>query len=108
MLRKRKLPELVISEPDIEAALDHLQTLPYRLEQPRRWDRQRLLNRIREVIGHSPESCKCYRVGARLYAIIQPFGVDFISDGQHGNDGRLHVCLLIRSCGTDPTRVTIL
>nr|ASD49306.1 hypothetical protein [Aeromonas salmonicida subsp. salmonicida] len=47
MLRKRKPPELVISEPDIEAALDHLQTLPYRLEQPRRWDRQRLLNRIR-------------------------------------------------------------
>lgn len=108
MLSKRKPPELVISEPDIDAALEYLQGLPYRRQQPRSWDRQRLLNRIREVIGKRPEDDKCYRVGARLYAIIQPFGVDFMLDDQNDSDGRLQVCLLIRTGETDPSRVTIL
>lgn len=108
MLSRRKPPELVISEPDIASALDHLQTLPYRMQLPRRWDRQRLLNRVREAIGARPEREKCYQVGSRLYAIIRPFGVDLISDGQHDDDGRLQVCLLIRPCGSDPTKVTTL
>lgn len=103
LLSRRKPQELVISEADIAAALDHLQTLPYRMHLPRCWDRQRLLNHVREAIGARPKRDKCYQVGACLYAIIQPFGVDFISDGQHDDDGRLQVCLLIRPCGTNPT-----
>ncbi|ABO92408.1 hypothetical protein ASA_P4G108 (plasmid) [Aeromonas salmonicida subsp. salmonicida A449] len=108
MLSRRKPQELVVSESDITAALAHLKTQPYRTSLPKLWDRQRLLNRVREVVGPRPERDKCYQVGARLYAIIQPFAVDLISDGQYDDDGRLQVCLLIRPCGTDPTRVTIL
>lgn len=106
MLSRRKPQELVISEPDIIVALDHLQTLPYRTPLPTSWDRLRLLNRVREAIGTCPERDKCYQVGSRLYAIIQPLGVDLLSDDE--DDGRVQVCLLIRPCGTDPTRVTTL
>ena len=106
MLSRRKPQELVISEPDIIAALDHLQTLPYRTPLPTSWDRLRLLNRVREAIGTCPERDKCYQVGSRLYAIIQPLGVDLLSDDD--DDGRVQVCLLIRPCVTDPTRVTTL
>lgn len=108
MLSRRKPSELVISEPDIIAALDHLQILPYRTPLPTSWDRLRLLNRVREAIGECPERDKCYQVGSRLYAIIQPLGVDLLSDGHDDDDGRVQVCLLIRPCGTDPTRVTAL
>lgn len=106
MFSRPQPQQLVISEPDIMAALDHLQTQPYRPPLPKSWDRQRLLNRVLEAIGPRPELDKCYQVGARLYAVIQPFGVDFISDGQYDDDWRLQVCLLIRPCGTDPTRIT--
>lgn len=108
MLSKRKPPELVICESDIDAALEHLQSLPYRRQQPRSWDRQHLLNRIREVIGKRPEGDKYYRVGARLYAIIQPFGIDSMLSDQNDSNGQLQVCLLIKTGGTDPSRVTIL
>lgn len=105
MLSRRKPQELVISEPDIIAALDHLQTLPYRTPLPTSWDRLRLLNCVREAVGERPERDKCYQVGSSLYAIIQPLGVDLLFDG---HDGRGQVCLLIRPCGTDPIRVTAL
>lgn len=108
MLSRRKPQELVISEHDIIAALDHLQSLPYRTPLPTSWDRLRLLNRAREAIGARPERDKCYQVGSRLYAIIQPLGVDLLSDGHDDAEGRVQVCLLIRPCGTDPTRVTTL
>lgn len=50
MLRKPR-QDLVICEPDIEAALDHLRALPYRPQLPVSWDRKHLLNLLRETIG---------------------------------------------------------
>jgi hypothetical protein len=43
-------------------------------------------------------------VAPGVFAIIKPFGIDLLSHGEP--DGRLQVWLLIRPCGTDPTRIT--
>jgi hypothetical protein len=43
-------------------------------------------------------------VAPGVFAIIKLFGIDLLSHGEP--DGRLQVWLLIRPCGTDPTRIT--
>ncbi len=103
MLGSRKRV-VVVSEPDIEAALNHLKALPYRASLPLSWDRQRLLNQLREAIGQRPKIDQCHGVAPGVFAIVKPFGVDLVSHGEP--DGRLQVWLLIRPCGTDPRRIT--
>jgi hypothetical protein len=98
--------ELVVSETDIDAALAHLRTLPYRPQIPMSWDRQHLLDLLREAIGSKPNIDECHDVAPGVYAIIKPFGIDLVSRNEP--DGRLQVWLLVRSAGTDPTRVTTL
>lgn len=95
--------EVMVSETDIEVALNHLRSLPYRASLPISWDRLRLLSQLNEAIGLHPKIDKCYGVAPGLFGIVKPFGVDLVS--QDAPDGRLQVWLLIRPCGTDPTRV---
>ena len=99
------MKEFVISESDIEAALEHLRALPHRSARSMDIDRQRLLNRLEEVTGKSDvKSKQWHQVAPGVFAIFQPFGVDLASSD--ANDGRLQVWLLIRHHGTDPQRVT--
>lgn len=96
--------EVIISETDIESALDHLRSLPYRTSLPVSWDRQRLLHQLRDALGQRPKIDQCHCVAPGVFAIIKPFGVDLIAHGEP--DWRLQIWLLIRPCGTDPTRIT--
>jgi hypothetical protein len=105
MFNKTK-PNIVISETDIDAALVYLRSLPYREALPVSWDRQHLLNSLNETIGLNPRIDECYAIGPGLYAIIKPCGADTAYRGEP--DGRLQVWLLIRPCGTDPTRMVSL
>lgn len=105
MLGRHK-QKLVVSETDIEAALAHLRALPYQTPLPLSWDRQHLLELLRETIGDKPKINECHDVAPGVFAIIKPFGIDLVSRGEP--DGRLQAWLLIRSNGTDPTRVTTL
>lgn len=105
MLR-RPQQDLVVCEPDIDAALEHLRALPHRALLPVSWDRKHLLNLLREAIGDKPKLNECHGVAPGVFAIIKPFGVDLVSRGEP--DGRLQVWLLIRPYGTDPTRITTL
>lgn len=95
--------DVVISETDIEQALKHLKTLSGRATLPESWDRQRLLNRLRDAIGHSASVDAIHAIAPGLFAIIKPFGTDLAltAEPEHG----LQVWLLIRPCGTDPTRI---
>ncbi|ECH2288234.1 hypothetical protein [Enterobacter cancerogenus] len=102
----RRKQEIVVSETDIEAALSHLRSLPYRDLMPVSWDRLRLLSQLNEAIGRNPKIDEYHGIAPGLFAIIKPFGVDLMSHGEP--DGRLQVWLLIRPCGTDPTRVVSL
>jgi len=106
----RQKQELVISEPDIEAALKHLKALPYRHKLPGPWERQHLLNLLREAIGSTPKSGDQFPIAPGVYALITSFGVDLAAgdETEWQPDGRLQVWLLIRPGYTDPARVTSL
>ena len=100
---KRSVP-LVVSEPDLDAALEHLRGLPYRNSLPKAWDRQRLLGLIREAVGRRPKVGQLLDVAPGVYGVIQPFGIDLAED--HDRDTRLQVWLAIRRGWTDPEHVT--
>ncbi len=100
----KKPLRLVISEPEIEDALEHLRKLPYRNNLPTAWDRQHLLGLIREAAGGSPKVNQLLEVAPGVYGVIKPFGVDLSGCGEP--DGRLQVWLAIRRAGTNPERIT--
>jgi hypothetical protein len=104
MIQLNRKREVVVSETDIQVALDHLRILPHRPSLPVSWDRQRFLHQLREAIGQRPKIDQCHDVAPGVFAIVKPFGIDLVSRGEP--DGRLQVWLLIRPCGTDPTRIT--
>lgn len=88
MFKKPQQP-LVITEPDIEGALEHLRGLPFRNSLPESWDRQHLLNMIREAVGTSPQVGQSFDIAPGVFGVIKPFGVDLA--GASGADGRLQV-----------------
>jgi len=100
----RKRPPLVVSEPDVDAALCHLRNLPFRPVQPKPWDRNRFLGTLRETIGDRPKIGQTFDVAPGVYAIIEPFGIDLA--GMSETEERYQVWLAIRSVGTDPGHVT--
>lgn len=102
MFRKAK-PAVVVSEPDLQAALEHLRSLPFRPSAPESWDRKHVLDLIREAAGNAPKVDDCVQVGPGVYGIVKPFGVD-LAGGPHA-EGRLQVWIAIRSAGTDPANV---
>lgn len=97
-------PVVVVSEPDIEAALTHLRSLPHRKPLPEKWDRQHLLTMLKEALGKQPKLGQYVSVAPGVFGIIKPFGIDL---AQYGDpDGRLQVWLAIRPCGTDAAHIT--
>ncbi len=103
MFRQPK-PTIVVSEPDIHAALTHLRTLPFRANAPVSWDRQYVVNLIREAVGRAAKIGDLIEIGPGVYGVVKPFGVD-LAGGPHA-EGRLQVWIAIRSVGTDPTNIT--
>lgn len=99
----KKFPELVISEPDIQAALTHLRSLMYRPNMPITWDKKSLLMRIRDVVPHNVKVDACVQIGPGIYGIIKPFGIDLADYASA--DNRLQVWIAIRSGGTDPNNI---
>lgn len=97
-----------VSEPDVQAALDHLRTLPYSRADstPRAWDRQRLVVALQEEAhkGTLQHVGNIQPIGPGVWALVKPLGVDMKSmpDKPEG----LQVWLLIRSVGTDPAALT--
>lgn len=93
----------MLSEPDLQAALEHLRALPYVPARPSAWDRKRLLDGVREAIGLRPKVGDCAEVAPGVIALIKPFAVDV--SGWAERDRRLQVWLYVRSASTDPGRV---
>lgn len=98
--------DLVISETDVQSAMDHLRGLPFRPATPAAWDRKRLLDQIKAVTAKAKVG-DCFDVAPGVYAIIKPFGIDLLR-GEGGADECLQVWLCVRGWGTDPERVTSL
>lgn len=100
--------KVVISEPDIQAAIEHLRTLPFN-SMPKSWDRQWLLSSVREAVkgrrNKSVGAKTCMAIASGLWAIVVPFGADLANRASKVDD-RLQVWLLIRPVGTDQKSIT--
>lgn len=112
MLSMLRRPEkqLVISEPDIQMALEHLLSLPFSKTRamPKSWGREWVLQCVREALEARKQGAlgedSCVPVGPGLWAIVMPYGVDLA--GTSETERRLQVWLLIRSVGTDSNSIT--
>ena len=100
---KRPRSSVVISEPDIQAALSHLRSLPFAPAAPIAWDRHQLMNSIRDALPKKLKIGETLEIGPGVYGILKPFGVDLARFPL--TSGRLQVWIAIRSVGTDPTSV---
>lgn len=92
-------------EPEIEAAISHLRSLPHGPRMPESWHRQYLLERLREAASARPRVDDLYDVAPGVYALIKPFGAD-LQRGGASKAGSLQAWILIRPRGTDPERTT--
>lgn len=97
-----------VSEPDIQAALDHLRALPYSKADstPRAWDRQGLLVELQEQVnrGALQQIGDMQSIGPGVWALVKPLGMDLLR--MPGKSEGLQVWLLLRSVGTDPSALT--
>jgi hypothetical protein len=107
---KRPVREIVISEPDLQVALTHLQGLPFSKTKgmPDQWGREWVLQCLREALEQLPKGAigerSCVQFGPSLWALVVPFGIDLA--GADHQDGRLQVWVLTRPVGTDPLTIT--
>lgn len=99
-----KSQTIVISEPDLQAALAHLRSLPFRPSTPLAWDRQYVLNLVREAIPAKAKVGDWMEIGPGVYGLLKPFGVDLA--GAPNAEGQVQVWIAIRSAETDPNQIT--
>ena len=101
MFGSKSKQQIVISESDLENALDHLNSLPLSATQrmPRDWG----VTQVKEWIGSElPKKLKvgdCFEIGTGIWGHIMPLGHEFscYDDGEN----RLQVMISIRSVYTD-------
>lgn len=98
--------QIVVTEPDVQAAVAHLRSLPFMPKAPKQWDRKRFIDQLAASVAKA-KIVECIAVAPGVWAIIKPFGGDlFSATGE--TDGRLQAWLCVRAWGTDPTQVTVL
>lgn len=75
----RQKSEFVISESDIEAAVEHLR-LPYSItaQMPQEWSRKRFLDTLTSALRENPNPKHALPVDPCVWILIQPFGVDLV------------------------------
>lgn len=98
--------QILISDPDLEAAHRHLAAQPYSkaASMPECWSRQHVLNLVAGAIGDAPKPDCLYPVASGLWALVKPVGIDIVDWPAH--DSRLQVWLLVRPANTDPASLT--
>ena len=100
------LPELIVSEPDLTAALGHLRSFEFDPPLKQQWGRTRLIQALRKAIGKDPSVGTVSLVAPGILAQVQPFGVDL--PGGPAHERFLQVLLFIRPTVTDPSRIVAL
>lgn len=103
-LRPRR-PQIVISEPEIEAALEHLSQLPGSVTAslPGSWERKRFLDAVSSALAGAVKIGDCKAIAPGVWVLIMPFGVDLARFEEHVEQrGRLQAWVLLRPVGTDP------
>jgi hypothetical protein len=98
--RKSKI-DIVISEPDLESALSHLNSLPYSgtNKMPTKWG----IKQVQEwIVSEIPKKLSCgdsFNFGTGLWCHVVPLGYDFA--GYNNKEMRLQIVVSVRSVHTD-------
>jgi hypothetical protein len=100
------MSQIVISEPDIAAAVAHLRAVPdsATAAMPAEWSRKRFLDTLTATLRANPKAKGALPVAPGVWALVQPFGVD-LAGTEYDRDDRRQVWVLLRAVGTDPSRV---
>lgn len=100
------MSQIIISEPDIAAAVTHLRALPHSATaaMPAEWSRKRFLDTLTATLRANPKAKGALPVAPGVWALVQPFGVD-LAGTEYDRDDRRQVWVLLRAVGTDPSRV---
>lgn len=105
--RPTKRP-VVISASDVQAALSHLNALPYTVTKgmPMNWGQKQVIDWIAQAMPRTLQLGQSFEVGTGIWAHIKPLGYEFsgYSDPAH----KLQIVLSIRSVNTDLNRLTTL
>lgn len=84
---------MVVSDAEIDLAVEALRRLPGRKHLPRAWDRKKVIEQIRLAVGPAPVPDLAYLVAPGIYAVVAPFGSDKLGAAL---DDRWQVLLLVR------------
>ena len=101
MLVSKPKQQVVISEPDIENALNHLNSLPHTATKrmPKVWG----ITQVKEwLISELPKKLKVgdsFQFGTGLWGHIKPLGYEF--SGYVEDEKRLQVIISVRTVQTD-------
>lgn len=93
--------QIVISEPDLESAFNHLKSLPFAATHamPKHWG----INQVKAwLISELPKKLKIgdsFEFGTGLWGHIKPLGYEF--SGDDINDNRLQIVISVRSVQTN-------
>ena len=103
------MSQIVISEPDIAAAVAHLRMLTFSAtaSMPGEWSRKQFLDTLAATLAANPKAKGVLPVAPGVWALVQPFGLD-LAGTTFDQDERRQVLVLLRSVGTDPGRVETL
>lgn len=99
-VRNPKL-EIVISQPDLESALNHLNSMPHTAtkELPRNWG----IKQVKEwLIGEMPCDLNygdSFEFGTGLWGHVKPLGYEFY--GYNSSESRLQILVSERAVQTD-------
>ncbi|EGR4074159.1 hypothetical protein DDO73_13960 [Vibrio cholerae] len=95
-----KNPQLVISDSDIDAALQHLNSLPHTVTatMPQPWAKQTFLEWLKESLPKKIQHGCCFDVATGVYAHVVPIGHGL---SNYPSDERYLIVLSIRSVNTD-------
>lgn len=84
---------MVVSDAEIDLAVEALRRLPGRKHLPRAWDRTKVIEQIRLAVGPAPVPDLAYQVAPGIDAVVAPFGSDKLGAAL---DDRWQVLLLVR------------
>lgn len=95
-----KSKQLVISDSDIDAALQHLNSLPLTITatMPQPWAKQTFLEWLKESLPKKIQYGDHFDVATGIYAHVVPVGHGY---SNYPNDDRYLIALSIRSGNTD-------
>jgi hypothetical protein len=100
--------ELVISSSDLDAALKHLNSMPFTVTQimPEKWGIQQVKTWLLEDIPKRIKVDDCFDFGTGLWGHVKPLGYEF--SNYPNDEHRLQILISIRSVKTNLNDLTTL